>query len=140
MAMLDLVQDRSHVLLGSIRLFNGTAALLVPEMSARRLGTDPDASPAPIYPLRMFGVRTVILGAELLFGSPETRRRSMQLGVLIHASDTAAAALGGIRRQLPPGTAALLTGVSTLNTALAALGSLGPRRSPLRRAWERVRP
>ena len=72
--------EREHVLLGCIRLFNGTAALLVPAKTARRLGVDPEANPAPIYPLRMFGVRTVILGCELLFGDPATRRRSARLG------------------------------------------------------------
>jgi hypothetical protein len=47
-------------LLGAIRLFNGAVALVAPEVMARRLGTDPDAAPAPIHPLRMFGVRTVV--------------------------------------------------------------------------------
>ncbi|MGH2947664.1 MAG: hypothetical protein ACRDPC_15670 [Solirubrobacteraceae bacterium] len=113
----------AHRLLGAIRFFNGAVALLVPEMMARRLGTDPDANPAPIYPLRMFGVRTVILGAELLIGDEETRRRSARLGRLVHASDTVAVALGGIRGQLPRRTAALLTGLSAMNTVLAFLGS-----------------
>ena len=135
MSALDVVGERSHLLLGGIRLFNGAAALLVPQLTARRLGVDPDANPAPLYPLRMFGVRTVVLGAELLVGGPEVRRRSLQLGVLIHASDTTAAALGGLRGQLPPRTAALLTGVSSLNTALAVLGS----RAQQRRKWPRVR-
>jgi hypothetical protein len=122
MSILDAVGDRAHLALGVIRLFNGAAALLVPEMTARRLGVDPEANPAPIYPLRMFGVRTVILGAELLTGSEATRRRSLKLGMLVHASDTTAVALGGVRGQLPPKTAALLTGVSALNTTLAVLG------------------
>ncbi len=140
MSVIDLARERGHLLLGGIRLFNGVAALLVPEMTARRLGTDPEASPGSIYPLRMFGVRTAVLGAELLLGGAETRQRSLQVGVLIHASDTTAAALGGLRHQLPPRTAVLLTGISTLNTALAVLGSLGPRRGRLARAWARVRP
>lgn len=125
---LDAVRAQSHLLLGGIRLFNGLAALLAPEMTARRLGTDPDANPAPIYPLRMFGVRTVILGAELILGGSERRRQRMRTAIPIHASDTAAAALGGIRGHLPPRVAALLTGVSSLNTALAVLGSQAPRR------------
>jgi hypothetical protein len=134
MTVLDLARERGHLVLGGIRLFNGLAALLVTRMSARQLGVDPDANPAPLYPLRMFGVRTAILGAELLAGAPATRRRSLRLGVLIHASDTTAAALGGLRGQLPPRTAALLVGISTLNTTLAVLGSLPPRR---KRAWQR---
>jgi hypothetical protein len=127
MSPLDLLRSRAHLLLGAIRLFNGAAALTVPELSARRLGTDPDASPAPLYPLRMFGVRTVVLGAELLLGDEETRLRSMRIGRFIHASDTLAAALGGVRRQLPARVAVPLTAVSTLNTVLAFLGSSPPR-------------
>ncbi len=123
---LEVVRRHSHLILGSIRLFNGLAALLVPEVTARRLGTDPEANPAPIYPLRMFGVRTVVLGAELLLSGSDTRRQSMRVGIPIHASDTAAAAMGGIRGQLPRRTAALLTGISTVNTLLAVLGSQAP--------------
>jgi hypothetical protein len=113
----------AHRLLGAIRLVNGAVALVVPEMMARRLGTDPDANPAPIYPLRMFGVRTVVLGAELLIGDEETRRRSAKVGRVIHASDTVAVALGGIRGQLPRRMAAMVTGLSALNTLLSFLGS-----------------
>jgi hypothetical protein len=128
MSLLDPVRERAHLLLGAIRLFNGAAALLVPSAMARRLGTDPEANPAPVYPLRMFGVRTVVLGAELLVGSKETRLRSMRIGRVIHASDTAAAALGGIRGQLPARVAVLATGISALNTVLAFLGSDPPSR------------
>jgi hypothetical protein len=126
-AGLGVLRERSHLVLGSVRLVNGLVALLSPESAARRLGTDPEANPAAIYPLRMFGVRTVILGAELLLGDEQTRRRSMRLGIPIHASDTIAAATGGIRGQLPPRVAALTTAISTLNTAMAVLGSLPPR-------------
>jgi hypothetical protein len=125
--VLHLLRERSHLILGGIRLFNGLVALLSPESAARRLGTDPEANPAPVYPLRVFGVRTVILGAELLVGDAETRRRSMKLGMAIHASDTVAAATGGIRGQLPPRVAALTTAISSVNTALAILGSIPPR-------------
>ena len=64
------LRERSHLLLGGIRLVNGAVALLVPEAAARRLGTDPEANPAPLYPLRTFGVRTVILGGELPSAAP----------------------------------------------------------------------
>jgi hypothetical protein len=128
MGGLDLLRARAHLVLGAIRLFNGATALLVPATVVRRLGTDPEANPAPIYPLRMFGVRTVVLGAELICGNEQTRLRSMRTGRLIHASDTTAAALGGLRHQLPWRVAALLTAISAVNTALAFLGSNPPRR------------
>jgi hypothetical protein len=124
---LHVLRERSHLILGVIRLFNGAVALASSDTAARRLGTDPEANPAAIYPLRMFGVRTVFLGAELLVGDEATRRRSMKLGIAIHASDTVAAASGGIRGQLPPQVAILTTLISSVNTALAILGSLPPR-------------
>ena len=123
MSGLDRIEDRAPLLLGGIRLFNGLVALLAPSVTARRLGTDPDANPTPFYPLRMFGVRTVVLGAELLWGSEETRLRSMRIGRAIHASDAMAATIGGLRGQIPGRVALLLTGISTVNTALAFLGS-----------------
>jgi hypothetical protein len=124
---LQVLRERSHLILGTIRLVNGAVALASPESAARRLGTDTEANPAPIYPMRLFGVRTVILGAELLVGDPAIRRRSMKLGIAIHASDTVAAASGGLRGQLPPRVAILTTAISSVNTALAILGSLPPR-------------
>ena len=90
-----------------------------------------------IYPVRMFGVRTVVIGAELLLPQEEERALAMKTGILIHASDTLAAGLGGLRRQLPPHTAALLTGVSAVNTALAIVGSSPPRAKPHRRWFRR---
>jgi hypothetical protein len=132
--IVEEIRPRAHLALGATRLFNGTAALLAPTMTARRLGVDPDANPAPVYPLRMFGVRTVVLGAELLVGDEETRARSLLTGIPIHASDTAAAAIAGFRRQLPATTAAQLVAVSALNTSLAVIGSL-PARRP---AWRRL--
>lgn len=105
----DLARERAPQVLGAIRLFYGTTALLAPSQIARRLGVDPDANPAPIHPLRMFGIRTVLIGAELLFGGPQTRARSMRVAPLIHASDTASAAISGLKRQLPPRVAVMTT-------------------------------
>jgi len=82
----------------------------------------------------MFGVRTVVLGAELLVGDEATRARSMRVGIAIHASDTMAAAAGGIRRQLPPSVAGMLVAISTLNTTLAVIGSRPSPRPP----WHRL--
>ena len=134
MNVVEAVRPRAHLALGAIRLVNGTAALLAPSFTAGRLGVDTEANPAPVYPLKMFGVRTVVLGAELLTGDEATRRRSLLIGIPIHASDTVAAATAGLRRQLPASVAVQLTAVSALNTGLAVIGSLPPRR-PL---WRRI--
>jgi hypothetical protein len=115
--------------LAAIRLFNGGAALFTPEKLARRLGADPQANGAVIYALRMFGVRTIMIGAELLVLRGEALDRSLRKGVLIHASDTVAAAAAGAKGYLPPRTAAFTTLISTVNTglAIAARGRRHPR-------------
>lgn len=53
--------------LAGIRLFNGAAGLLAPELLIRRL--DPDREPpsaAAVYAFRLFGIRTILLGLDLL--------------------------------------------------------------------------
>jgi hypothetical protein len=123
MSAVRFIARHAPVVLGVIRLVNGVAAFFAPAESARRLGVDPAANPAPIYPLRMFGIRTIVLGIDLLFGNAETRRRSLRAGIAIHACDTVSAATAGIRGDLPPLTATALTGISTLNTILSVIGS-----------------
>ncbi|GAA4588019.1 hypothetical protein BJY16_008420 [Actinoplanes octamycinicus] len=109
--------------LGVIRVAVGSAALVVPEMMVKRFGGDPGKDAAAIYPLRMFGVRTVLLGTELLVNSGEERRRVAQRGVLIHGSDVLAAVLAGRSGALPPRAATTAITLSSINVALALLAS-----------------
>ena len=106
-------------LLAGVRIFNGTAGLLAPEILLRRLGADLQQDRSGIYPFRMFGIRTVLIGVDLLVLQGEQRRRATQLAVLIHASDTIAAATAGVRGDLPRRAAVLTTLISAGNTALA---------------------
>lgn len=108
-------------MLAAIRLANGATALVAPHVAARRLGIPEEKRDASIYALRLFGVRTIVIGLELLRRDPSRRRQALDAGVLIHASDTVAAGLGGLRRELPARTALLLTMLSAGNTALALL-------------------
>jgi hypothetical protein len=119
---------RAPQLLGCSRLLFGGASLVAPGTVARRLGVDPDANPAPIHPLRMFGIRTVIIGAELLIGGRQTRERSIRLAPLIHASDTLSAARAGLDRAMPPRAAVTATLISAANTVLAILAQSDRRR------------
>lgn len=107
--------------LAGIRLFNGAAGLLAPDLLIRRL--DPDRrppSPAAVYAFRLFGIRTILLGLDLLTNRDERLRADLRDGVLIHGSDTATAATLGLSGRLPPRTAALTTLISAANTVLAA--------------------
>ncbi|MFI8391089.1 hypothetical protein [Streptomyces sp. NPDC085540] len=106
--------------LAGIRLFNGVTGLLAPTLLIRRLDPDRDISPAAVYAFRLFGIRTILLGLDLLTNRGQRLQEDLREGVLIHGSDTATAALLGLRGQLPPRTAALTTLISAVNTTLAA--------------------
>ncbi|GGR47322.1 hypothetical protein ACH4U6_15310 [Streptomyces netropsis] len=107
--------------LAGIRLVNGVAALLAPQVVARRLGADP-SRPAVIYVLRMFGVRTVVLGAELLLlRDPDELERALRVGTLIHTSDALSAAWAGQQGALARRPATAATAISTVNVALTFL-------------------
>ncbi|MFP1624115.1 hypothetical protein ACLB9X_02620 [Streptomyces sp. 5K101] len=106
--------------LAGIRLFNGVTGLLAPELLIRRLDPDREPlSPAAVYAFRLFGIRTILLGLDLLTNQGRRLREDLREGVLIHGSDTATAAMLGIRGHLPPRTAVLTTLISAANTVLA---------------------
>jgi hypothetical protein len=117
--MRELSPGHARKILAAVRLFNGAAGLLAPEILLRRLGTDPATDRSGFYPFRMFGVRTVLLGADLLLLRGEERRRATRLAVLIHLTDTVSAATAGLRGDLPRKAAVVATLISAGNTALA---------------------
>jgi hypothetical protein len=123
--------------LGAIRLFNGTAALLAPETLGRRVGVDPTANPAAVYVLRLFGVRTVYVGGELLLSRGEHLRDALRAAPAIHVSDTLAAIAAGRAGQLPAGSARTATIISSVNVLLALLAATEP--DPSRRRLGRLR-
>jgi hypothetical protein len=112
-------RDHARLALAAIRLVNGTMALLAPETMLRRLGAEAGTNQLAVYPLRMFGIRTVVLGVDLLAGGPLQQKG--RVGVLIHATDAASAITAGLRRRLPARVALLAAGISVTNTALAAI-------------------
>jgi hypothetical protein len=114
---------RARKALAAIRLVNGALALLTPRLLIRRLGTDPDRDPSAIYPFRMFGVRTVIIGADLLLLTGEEQKRATRLAVLIHATDTATAATCLVKGYLPRKAGIMATAISGLNTVLALIAA-----------------
>jgi hypothetical protein len=105
----------ARTLLGGIRVVNGALALVAPAKLAQRLEVDPGENPAVLYALRMFGIRTVVIGADLLRGD----ERSVQSAVAVHASDTLAAAALARSGKIARRTGVLITAISALNTVLA---------------------
>jgi hypothetical protein len=118
--------EYARIALGSIRLFNGAAALLAPEAFARRLGAGA-ADREIVYLLRLFGVRTFLLGWELLQGDAAVRERALRLAPIVHTADAAAAALAGRRGHLARGPARTALLVSATNAALAVAARRGRR-------------
>jgi hypothetical protein len=123
-----VVRDSARVALAGVRLFNGGAALVAPRTFAKRVGREADADGAAVHILRMFGIRTVLIALDLLSRDPEVRRHALRVSVVIHASDTASAALAGLRRELPAKAAKLATAVSAANVVLALIASREVRR------------
>jgi hypothetical protein len=119
------VPGLARVALAGIRIVNGSAAVVAPALLARNLGVRRDDNHAVEYVFRMFGVRTVVIGVQLLLPEGELRRASVRTAPIIHASDTAAAALAGITRQIPARAALIATSISALNTALALAATAG---------------
>jgi hypothetical protein len=115
--------DTPRVLLACIRLVNGLAALVVPGFLARQIGVDPTANPGILYVFRMFGIRTVLIGAELLVYPRGPRRAdALRKAVLIHASDTLAAVLAALSGRLPKQGRSIVL-ISALNTLLAIVAN-----------------
>ena len=115
----DRAHDFARITLAGIRLFNGVAALFVPATLARQLGVDPAGNPAALYALRLFGVRTVLIGAQLLLRDGGVRAHSLRVAPAIHALDASAALIAGERGQLPRRAATAAAIISTVNTVLA---------------------
>ncbi|MEK6275950.1 MAG: hypothetical protein AABM30_11530 [Actinomycetota bacterium] len=113
--------DYARIALGCVRLANGTVALVAPGAFARGLGLDPPNDRAAAYSLRLFGVRTVLIGAQLLGPDDGARGRAVRVAPFVHAADTIAAAIAGVTGQLPARGAAKAVLVSSANTLLAAL-------------------
>jgi hypothetical protein len=115
--MLD--PDRARKTLGAIRIVNGALGLLAPEFLMRRLGVDVTTDHSGAYPFRMFGIRTVLIGLDLWMLTGDDLRRATRRAVLIHASDTLAAAATTVRGDLPRREGLVATGISAVNTGLA---------------------
>jgi uncharacterized protein YjeT (DUF2065 family) len=111
--------------LAAVRIVNGSLGLLAPQLLARRTSTDP-TSTEPYYAFRMFGIRTVVLGLDLLTLTGPAQERARTQAVIIHASDTASALLGGLRGDVPPRVARTTVAISAVNTALAVVARLAP--------------
>lgn len=117
------IGQSARVALSGVRLVTGVLGLFAPDVLGGRLGVATTTSPGLGYAFRLFGVRTTLLGLELLFSQGERRRRAVEQAVLIHGTDTLAAIVVLRRGELPRGGARLAVAISAGNTALALVAA-----------------
>jgi len=116
--------------LGGVRILAGGTGLLAPAMIINRFGEDnPSANPAAIYGLRLFGIRTLLIGADLIRLRGRDLDHALRAAPLIHATDTATVLTLQRKKQLSPERARPLALISGLNTVLAVMAYLAARRS-----------
>ena len=127
---LGTVATATRYALGGIRIVNGAIGLVAPAVIQKRLGDTASASnPAAIYGLRLFGVRTVVIGADLLRLRGDALTHAVRSAPLIHASDTLTVLTLLRKKQLAPELARPLALISGVNTLLAVTAFVTHRRS-----------
>lgn len=119
--------DYARIALAGVRIFNGAASLVAPQAFAKGLGSEADAHGSAVHIARMFGIRTVLVGLDLLSKDDAVRRHAVNVALLVHLSDTVSAARSGVSKQLPARAAALATGISACNVVLALIARGGLR-------------
>jgi hypothetical protein len=117
--------------LGAVRILAGSTGLLAPATIIRRFGDDnPAGNPAAVYGLRLFGIRTVLIGADLFLLRGRELDRAVRVAPLIHASDTATVAALWRSKQLSPELARPFLLISGVNTLLSVIAFLTRRARP----------
>jgi hypothetical protein len=128
--VIETLGKAARFALGGVRIVAGGTGLLAPAMIITRFGDgDPRANPAAIYGLRLFGIRTILLGADLFRLHGSDLDRALRAAPIIHASDTATVLTLQRNKQLSPERARPLALISGLNTVLAVTAYLASRRS-----------
>jgi hypothetical protein len=122
------LRDGARITLAGVRILNGSLGLLAPGLLAGRMGAQAEAG-AAVYAFRMFGIRTILIGADLLARDPNVRRHAVRLAVLVHVSDTLSAISAGVRHEVPRRAAMTATAISSLNVVLSLLAGRQTRPS-----------
>ena len=130
MPALGKVGTGARYALGVIRIVNGAIGLAAPAVIMRRFGENsPASNPAATYGLRLFGIRTVLIGVDLLRMQGRELDHALRAAPIIHASDTATVLALKQSKQLAPELARPLALISGTNTVLALTAYLASRRS-----------
>ena len=129
MSAIATLGTTARIALGGVRILAGATGLLAPAMIISRFGEgDPSANPAAIYGLRLFGIRTLLIGTDLIRLHGRDLDRALRAAPIIHASDTATVLTLQRNKQLSPERARPLALISGLNTVLAVIAYLASRK------------
>lgn len=115
------VTEGARISLAVIRIINGALGLIAPRLLIGRIDPDEPASPAAVYAFRLFGIRTVLIGRDLLFRRGDDLQRSLDEAPLVHGSDTVTATLLTVNGHVSRRSGIILVAISATNTLLAIL-------------------
>jgi hypothetical protein len=119
---------KARYVLAATRIINGIIALVAPSIIVKRCGEIPGQSTAATYGLRLFGIRSVLIGADLVTQRGQPLLHTTGQAVVIHATDTMTVAGLAISGRLRPRMAIPLGLISAINTVLAIISWLVSRR------------
>jgi len=119
----------SQILTG-LRLAIGLGSWLTPRLSGRLFGLDAKGNPQLPYVARLFGARDVALAAGLLLSEGEPRSLWLQIGVACDVADSAAGIAAGVRGDLGPFSAGLVTATAIGAAALGVAALNGEDAAP----------
>jgi hypothetical protein len=109
--------------LAGVRILMGTLGLVAPAVLIKRMEPEEPQSPAAVYAFRLFGIRTILLGLDLLVRPDEEVQRELRQGIVIHGSDVVTVVALGLRNEIPRRAAVLTTLISGANLAMAVIGT-----------------
>jgi hypothetical protein len=92
-----------------------------------RLGVQTASSAGLGYGLRLWGVRTILLGISLLWAHDDPDAPVVRQAPLVHAADTTAAVVVLKRGELPRPGAKVAVVASAINVVLAVLANVFER-------------
>jgi hypothetical protein len=119
--------DKARVALAVVRLVNGALALFVPKVLISRIESSDPPNPAAVFAFRLFVIRKILIGRDLLREDGGQRAKAVAEAPLIHASDTATATLLTVTKAVSPRMGIPLILISATNTVLATVAARGSR-------------
>lgn len=125
--MITLTKSQALRMLIAARFIIGASSWFLPTFTARVMFIDAKANPALPYPLRLFGVRDVLMGVWILTSEDKVLDRHLNMSVATDLIDVAASGITGLTGHTRRRSAIFCCGAALIGALLgaAALGK-GP--------------